>query len=106
MIPGGCSQAADTRVDALVCVAGPSPKRGREPIVGGRAVLKIHGGGQSMRINRAVYCGGKTGDIRCSIRGKAGGASRRGCDKSAVAAVSRSAAVDCHDPKMIRRICS
>ena len=56
MVSSPGSQAADERTNTLERVPSLSMWGSRESVVGRCSILKIHGGGQSVRVNGAVKC--------------------------------------------------
>jgi hypothetical protein len=56
MIRGARTQAADVRTDTLVSVPRLALGGSCGPVASRGSVLKMHGGGQSVRIDRAVEC--------------------------------------------------
>ncbi len=57
MVSGAGSQATDVRTNTLERVPGLSMGGSRESVAGRCSILKIHAGGQSVGVNRAVECG-------------------------------------------------
>ena len=67
MISSARTQAADVDPDILVRVLTLALGRGCESVAGRCSILEMNGGGQSVRVNRAVQSGRKTGHIRRGI---------------------------------------
>ena len=62
MVSGAGSQAADMRTDILGSVPSVTLQGSSESVANRCSILKIHAGGQSVRIHRAVQFGCKAGD--------------------------------------------